>query len=413
MGVAGRALRNVFRKKVRSISVILIIGFCLGVYMAMSIVNANISDRARDISQGSETLVTIRPAGSFGGYGGFAQATMDESIIPRIRTVDHITSIQKVITHMEGQMGQPGSGTGPTMVQGQDPSVGLVLFGGGTISITNGRTLNAGDTNANVALIGSGYSENHGNVGLYGTITLNTTSLRVVGITSSGNRFGDNSVIIPYEMAKRVYGISGMNMAYVNVDYAGNVDWVVSTLKDILGSDYDVVPASSFAAQLQSSLNSIAASSETGLWLSLLTGVAIMIFIMILVARERTREIGVLKAIGFKNSSIVGQFFTESVTLATLGFVVGVIVVMVAGPSIASVLLGTSSGSASQGPDGGPGGRPSGGIGGAMVSRMGFELQPNLMIATLILAILLGIAGSLYPIMKAIKLKPAEALRYE
>ncbi len=409
MGTTGRALRNVFRKKTRSISVILIIGFCLGVYMAMSIVNANISGRARDISQGSETQVTIRPAGTFGGFGGFSQATMDESIITKARTVDHISSIQKVITHMEGQMGQPGSGTRPTMVQGQDPSVALVLFGGGTLSITDGRTLNSGDANANVALIGSGYSESHGNVGVYGTITLNTTSLQVVGMYSSGNQFGDNAVIISYETAKRVYGLSGMNMVYVNVDYAGNVDFVVETLRNILGDGYDVVPASAFASQMQSSLNSIAASSETGLWLSLITGAAVMIFIMILIARERTREIGVLKAIGFKNSSIVGQFFTESVTLATLGFVVGVVVVMVAGPSIASVLLGTSSGSGT----GGPGGPSSGGFGGALVPRMGFELQPDLMITTLILAILLGIVGSLYPIMKAISLKPAEALRYE
>jgi putative ABC transport system permease protein len=302
-------------------------------------------------------------------------------------------------------MGQPGQGRGMTIVQGQDPSQPLLLFGGGTVSVTDGRTLNSGDVNANVAIVGARYSEDQG-AGLYSYITLNSTSIQVVGLFSSGNRFGDNAVIIPYQTAKRVYQISGMNMLYVNVDNAGNVDYVVESLKTALGSDYDIVPASAFASQLQSSLNSIATSSATGLWLSLLTGVAVMTFIMILITRERTREIGVLKAIGFKNSSVVGQFILESVTLAIFGFIVSVIVVLVAGPSITTLVLGGGTGS--------PGGEPrGGGPAGVFIERMGLALRPELMITALGLAILLGIVGSLYPIMKATKLKPAEALRYE
>ena len=405
MGVASRAVRNVFRKTVRSVPVILIIGFCLGVFMAMSTVNADITNRARDISSTSDTEVTVRPAGSFGGFGQGMDTTMDESILPAVQRIAHVTSVQPVITHMEGQMGQPGQGRGMTIVQGQDPSQPLLLFGGGTVSVTDGRTLNSGDVNANVAIVGARYSEDQG-AGLYSYITLNSTSIQVVGLFSSGNRFGDNAVIIPYQTAKRVYQISGMNMLYVNVDNAGNVDYVVESLKTALGSDYDIVPASAFASQLQSSLNSIATSSATGLWLSLLTGVAVMTFIMILITRERTREIGVLKAIGFKNSSVVGQFILESVTLAIFGFIVSVIVVLVAGPSITTLVLGGGTGS--------PGGEPSGGgPAGVFIERMGLALRPELMITALGLAILLGIVGSLYPIMKATKLKPAEALRYE
>jgi putative ABC transport system permease protein len=407
MGVASRAVRNVFRKKVRSVSVILIIGFCLGVFMAMSTVNADISNRARDISQTSDTEVTVRPAGSFGGFGFSNEATMDESIVPTVQRMAHVVSVQTVITHMEGEMGQPGTGARPTMVQGQDPSQPLVLFGGGSMSLTDGRTLNSGDANANVALIGSGYSEDKA-VGLYGTVTLNGTSVQVVGIFTTGNRFGDTALIIPYQTAKRVYQISGMNMMYVNVNFAGNVDYVVDSLRSTLGDDYDIVPASAFASQMQSSLNSIAASSATGLWLSLLTGVAVMTFIMILIARERTREIGVLKAIGFKSSSIVGQFIIESVTLAIFGFIVSLVVVLIAGPSITTLVLGGGTGASPSG-----GGPPSGGPAGIFVARMGLALQPDMMIITLGLAILLGVVGSLYPVIKATKLKPAEALRYE
>ena len=422
MSVMGRALRNVFRKPVRSIVVIMIIGFCLGIFITMSIVNANIADRSKEIaSQQSETEITIRAAGS---YGGFSSEVMNESIMPKIQAAPHITSVQKVITHMnqsEGTSGQsfPSPGQRPSggfnfrmrsIIQGEDPSTALILTGGGTMNITSGRTLNANDKSSNVAVIGSNYSQNN-NVAVNGAIDLNGTSVTVVGIYSTGNRFGDNSVIVPYDAMKKIYSVAGMNEVYVNVDYAGNVNGVVSALNNTLGSNYDIVPASSRTAMLQNSINTISANSETGLMLALVTGVAVMIFIMILITRERTKEIGVLKAIGFKNSSIVTQFFVESVVLAVLGFVIGLVIVSAAGPSIANVMLTRSSGATG---GGGPGGG-FGGFGGGMffLTNENFTPQPGLILNTLVLSIVLGIVGSVYPILKAIRLKPAEALRYE
>jgi putative ABC transport system permease protein len=260
--------------------------------------------------------------------------------------------------------------------------------------------LNSGDSSSLVAIIGTRYAEDQ-NVGVGDTIDLNGTAITVVGVYTTGNQFGDNGIIIPFETAKKVYAITGMNTVYVTVDYAGYVDDVVSTLKKSLGDGYDVVAMSEIAARMQESINSISTNSETGLWLSLITGVAVMTFVMVMVTRERTKEIGVLKAIGFKNSNIVTQFFIESIVLAVLGFVIGLILVMTAGSSLSNIILGTSSG---------PGGRmPGGGFGGGIE----FTLSPELLVYALSLAIAFGIIGSLYPILKAVSLKPAEALRYE
>jgi putative ABC transport system permease protein len=296
------------------------------------------------------------------------------------------------------------------MIEGQDPGKPLVLQGGGTVSISSGRTLNSDDATANVAIVGTQYSTDK-SVVVGDTITLNGTAIKVVGVYSSGNRFGDNGIVLPYETAKRVYAVTGMNTVYVTVDYAGNVDTVVAQLKSSLGADYDVVSASSMATAIQNSINGIAANSQTGLILAMITGVAVMIFVMILITRERTKEIGVLKAIGFKNSSIVAQFFAESVVLAVIGFIVGLIIVMSFGPTLANMMLGTSSGSGGGFGPGGGGFR--GEMGGSVVERIDFSLQPVLTAYTLLLAIVLGIIGSVYPIMRAISLKPAEALRYD
>ena len=250
--------------------------------------------------------------------------------------------------------------------------------------------------------IGLEYSENN-DINVGDSIGLNGESLEVVGIFDSGTRLGGNTIIVPYEILKSAFFLDGPNIIYVTVDTIGNMGLVEEKLKDTLGTeDYDVAPLSTLmgdrADMLQENIDSISANSELGSLVSLLTAAAVMVFVMILVTRERIREIGVLKAIGFRNSKIMAQFFTESMTLATIGFVVGVLLTIIAGPNIASLFIGASSTS---------------GAPGMPVSVGDFTLSSELMLYTLALSIVLGIIGSLYPIMKAINLKPAEALRYD
>jgi len=123
----------------------------------------------------------------------------------------------------------------------------------------------------------------------------------------------------------------------------------------------------------------------------------------------------VLKAIGFRNSKIIAKLLTESMTLAALGFVVGLLIVAPIGPSISSVMVdsGTQDTDVDDGKDGG--GKGGGGKGEDTTpsTEVEFELDPTLLLVTLGMALLLGVLGSLYPVLQAIRLKPAEALRYE
>jgi putative ABC transport system permease protein len=399
MGVADRALRNTLRKAVRSVFVILILGFALCVFITMSIVNDDISGRVTSISQTTDNGITVRPAGTYGGFGG--DQTMSDSVIPQIRAATDVSSVQEIVMHFEGSFGAPGSGTPPVIIQGEDPSQPLIMMSGGTLTITSGRSLDSGDAGANVAIVGSDYASTN-SVSVPGTITLNGTTVSVVGEFTTGYKFGDNSVILPIKAAQSIYSISGISMAYVTVNDAGNVNTVVSELQSALGSAYDIVSNAQMAANIQDSINSITSDTQTALVISLLTGVAVMVFLMILITRERTREIGVMKAIGFSNSSIIMQFFTESIVLALFGFAVSLGLAIEIGPTLSNMLLGGSSG--------GPG--PSR-FGGGFFYRVSFTLQPDLVIYALIIAVVIGIVGSLYPILRAVTLKPAEALRYE
>jgi putative ABC transport system permease protein len=210
----------------------------------------------------------------------------------------------------------------------------------------------------------------------------------------------------------------------VKVDSIGNMDTAKASIKTAVGEGYDVVPASEMNADLmQQSLDNIRATSKMSSLVALMTASVVMVFVMVLITRERIKEIGILKAIGFKNSKIISQFLTESMALATFAFVVGVLMTVVMGPYIATTVLGVNTTSGMPMPQGGQGGAVMvggsstqvGGAGGGVTilpPSLDFTINSTVIFYTLIITTVLGIIGALYPVLRAIKLKPAEALRF-
>jgi putative ABC transport system permease protein len=133
----------------------------------------------------------------------------------------------------------------------------------------------------------------------------------------------------------------------------------------------------------------------------------IVLFVMLYTVKERTKEIGTLKAIGFSNSTVMGQFMLEGVLLSMLAGVVGIAIGSIAAPTIASFLL----------PSVGVGVRSTGAAVVSGTTRFGglsvATMTPELILLGFGLAILLGTLGSLYPAWRAAKIRPAEAMRYE
>ncbi len=422
MSAVSRSVKNVFRNTSRTIMVIFIISLCICVYLSMTIVNGSISERTTNISENLDTTITIRPAGEYGGgmMPGMASSTpVDESVITVARQTDHVATVQVLAMATENSAvtaTRQGMGRG-TQVLGEIPGTDLVLMGGGSMELLSGRSFVSSDADDAVAYIGSAYRNTTG-ASVGSTIKLNGMYFEVIGIFTTGSMFGDRSVIIPYEVFKDTYAVEGPSMLYVTASSVGYVDSVVESLKTALGDGYDVVALADMDfGNLGTSIEEISANSQLGALVALITAGAVMVFVMILVTRERMKEIGVLKALGFRNSKIVTQFIVESMTLATIGFVVGIILTVVAGPYISAALLQTSSVTSSV--TGGPGdvfgGRPGvdqAGSSGA-ISEMDFTISLELALFSFAMVMVLGIIGSLYPTFKAMKLQPAEALKYD
>jgi putative ABC transport system permease protein len=136
----------------------------------------------------------------------------------------------------------------------------------------------------------------------------------------------------------------------------------------------------------------------------------IVLFVMLYTVRERTKEIGTLKAIGFSNWNVMSQLVLEGILMSVLAGVVGIAIGSVAAPVLSSLLLphislfGGQSGGFRQG---------FGATSAVSVQNAVGTLDPQLTLLFFGVAILLGALGSLYPAWRAAKIKPAEAMRYE
>jgi putative ABC transport system permease protein len=136
----------------------------------------------------------------------------------------------------------------------------------------------------------------------------------------------------------------------------------------------------------------------------LVAGIGIM-NIMIVSLIERTREIGILKALGMKSRTVLTIFLGESVIIGLIGAVLGIGLGWVLANIVAIIFSGG-------GPFAGIGGGQAAGVGAGGMDIIPV-LTPTVLVGALGFGIGVSVIFALYPAWRASKLKPVEALRYE
>ena len=228
-----------------------------------------------------------------------------------------------------------------------------------------------------------------------------TYTADVSGVLQSIGGFGiggpsDTGVYIPIDQAQSFFGTDQCSMILVKLSNSDNatITNVSKAITDYFSNQVSVTSSTavlstltSIFSLLQLFLGGIAAISL------LVAGIGIM-NIMIVSLIERTREIGILKALGMKSRTVLTIFLGESVIIGLIGAVIGIIL----GWSLAVVvaqLLGSGI---------------FGGTGGFTLTPL---LTPEVLLGALAFGVGVSVIFALYPAWRASKLKPVEALRYE
>jgi putative ABC transport system permease protein len=312
-----------------------------------------------------------------------------------------------------------------TVVGSDTPGTALIggFTGGGTETITSGTSFGAGAT-SDQAVVGTALATKN-NLTVGSTFTAWDTKFSVVGIYTAGSSFADADVLMPLATVQKLTDEAGeASNAVVTVDTAGDVTGVQTAISSALGSSISVINTSQNSESNLTSLSSVQ-STATYLLVGTVIGAALILLLtMLMIVRERRREIGVLKALGAPSSSIVTQFVAESVTFTFIASVIGFLAGLLFASPIASALLNASS--STSGVPGGFAGRngftppPGGGFGhfgGRAFGNALTQLHTSAGWSTIGLALLIAVAvavvGSSVAVATIVRIRPAEVLRSE
>ena len=213
-------------------------------------------------------------------------------------------------------------------------------------------------------------------------------TFRIVGVMKEiGGTFGsedDNSLMIPFREAQQIFE-SGSKVDFValTVDSSGYVKQVTEEIKDRFSDNVMVMDYEMIQQQVDQILGTIEAVLGGIAAISLVVAGVGIVNTMTISVMERTREIGVLKAIGGKNSDVLALFLTEATITGIIGGVMG---------AAFGFILGTFVGN---------------------YIGLPVSTSPFLGLIVVGFAMVTSVLAGLYPAWRASSLNPVEALRYE
>ena len=224
------------------------------------------------------------------------------------------------------------------------------------------------------------------------------TSYKVIGILkeegSTGWQNPDDEIYIPLLTgAQRVFGTSNLDSINVGISNDVNVDEVMMTIEQILRAQHDIGTGqdNDFRISDYSQFSDLRRQA-TGIFTILIAGIAgislvvggiWVMNIMLVSVSERTREIGLRKALGATHRAIMLQFIVEAVILCIIGGLIGVFL----GTSLLYLF--------------------------ASFNEWPFAMPFSAMIGSITFSAMVGLFFGIWPARKAAKLDPATSLRYE
>lgn len=228
-------------------------------------------------------------------------------------------------------------------------------------------------------------------------ILINSKRFTVAGVLSLiGNQEDDNSAYISLSSLHRLTGKQGALTAFVKLEQGTNIDRAAKQVKFELGKqevvrDFSVITA----AKAEQIVGSILSMIEFVLIIialaSLLVGAVGIMNTMYTSVLERTRQIGVMKAVGASNDGILTLFLIESGLIGLIGGVLGIILGILGAWGIGLIANGF----------------------GIKNIFSFWELDFLGILVILIVTFFVGVLAGIFPARRAAKMEPAEALRYE
>ncbi len=415
------AFRTVRSNKLRSGLTIFIIAFgimaLVGIITAIKAMNQKFTESFSTMGANSFTIRFKERNIRFGGNG------REVKLKKKGAKKEKISSLGKIITKREAELfvnrfnfpatksiSLFGNRNNIASYESVKTTPNITMYGGDEnylllngFSLQTGRNLNRIDVHAgrNVCILGYDVAKNlfRGRIerAVNSVVRINNIPYRVLGVLESrGSTFGfsrDNVIITTYSNLNRNFPsrysfiMAVMTNDILKVNTAmGEAEGVFRSIRKLSTteeSNFVIDRSDSIAEKAINSLRFLTISA-TVIGLITLIGAAIgLMNIMLVSVSERTREVGLIKAIGGKSKMVSRQFLMEAIIISLLGALLGILLGIIVGNLFSFVL------------------------------KTGFVIPWDWVLYGIVICTIVGLLAGLYPAIKAGKLNPIEALRYE
>lgn len=365
--------RNLLRRPVRTGLTVLGISVGLGLIVALVAIADGYVEQFGSMATRSGSDLTLMQA----DVADMAFSALDEDVGKKVKAIPGVAQVAGTLFSAV-----PMPGTPYFLVFGYDPQEYAFRH----FKIVEGQKLSAraGTGRSREIMLGRVAADSlKKRVG--DSVKIYNTAYRVVAIFETGVSFEDGSGVVSLAEAQRIFAKPRQVSLYgVKLDRPEDADRVRQTIIDRVRG-VTVSRSAEFAENTQDIQVTRAMAWGISVIAILAGGIGMMNTVLMSVF-ERTREIGVLRALGWRRRWIVELVLQESLLLSVLGAVAG---------SLLGVALSRALGLTGLG------------------SLVPAAFSPGLFVQVLVIALLLGTAGGVYPALRAANLRPVEAIRHE
>jgi putative ABC transport system permease protein len=387
-------VKNIFRNKFRSI--LAVIGIAIGVaaVVGFGLVTDNLSSSTQNaLTAGAADFSVIN--GTNGEEGGPTAGGNDQLInqttigeVQQISGVSNTAGVLQTMINLNASNTNTNADNSRTGISDGNFRSMTTLIGINNdsismenLEITNGTLF----SNSNEVIMGQNAAQSL-NKKIGDTISISNQTFKIVGIYETGNFQEDRGIVLSLSELQNITGKTGQ-VSLILVKATNGTD--ANTLAKTIQQNYPGLTTSTSLSghdRMSNGLEIINSGAWAVSLLAILVGGIVVIITMMKAVGERTREIGVLRAIGWTQKRVLAMIIGESLVISFIAIIVGLAV----GIGVVELISTTH-----------------------LMRGIVPSFSTLLLLKGVGVALFLGIVGGLYPAYRASRLSPTEALRYE